>query len=106
MRSLKNSKVRVTKVDLKEWDGPKPLTLDELKELDSRDWVWLISIKQLTLTGLGYFTHLSFTKKMFSAKTVTMNNKWSNFRFDDYGRTWLAYRNKEEANGKISNSQP
>lgn len=66
----------------------KPLTIDELKALQVGDWVWVINLcknrgtyRRLTAGMLG---GLYFDKF---------------FDFEQYGRLWLAYKNKEQAEG-------
>lgn len=71
------------------------LTIEELKTLPKDDFIWLVKIKQPKLSC--YCSNLSFTPKLFNA----LGNKhvWYCLRIEDYGTKWLAYRNKEEAEG-------
>lgn len=73
----------------------KPLTVEELKALKVGDWVW-ISRSSNNKTS-GYVTDIDFTAKMFTCKSV--NRVATTARIADYGTTWLAYKNKEEAEG-------
>ncbi len=72
-----------------------PLTIDELKSLEIGDWVWVE-----TFDKHFYYKILvpSVDEMVFSYRHYTDVMKYS-----DYGKTWLAYKNKEQAecNGEI-----
>lgn len=74
------------------------LTLEQLRALPSDDWVWLVDVK----TGKGeYVTHLSFSERRFSALRIVRGGytAWRAPRIADYGKTWIAYKNKEDVSG-------
>lgn len=62
----------------------KPLTIEELKALEVGDWVWLIDLKLGVNTG-------------YEQKDEDFNEYAD---FSNYGKTWLAYKNKEQAEAK------
>lgn len=64
----------------------KPLTIEELKALEVDDWVWIVDLK--TGENTGY---------------AQIEDDWVECDWDNYGKTWLAYKNKEqeEAKGEI-----
>ena len=74
----------------------KPLTIEELRNAKKEDFIWIEKIKQPKLSG--YCNNVSFTNKMFSA--MGFKGKWNCLRIEDYGKTWLAYQNKQEAERK------
>ncbi len=71
----------------------KPLTIDELKALKVGDWVWISRLNNKRASG--YVTDINFTAKMFTCKSI--NRVSTTARIADYGKTWTAYKNKEEA---------
>lgn len=77
----------------------KPLTIEELKDIQVGDWVWISRLNNNKASG--YVTDINFTAKMFTCKSV--NRVATTARIADYGKTWLAYKNKEmaETNGEI-----
>ncbi len=69
------------------------LTIEQLKDLEVGDWVWLI-LKD----GKGYYDQII---------DMWVGDGWMLFKkavsmqfYSKYGKTWLAYKNKEEAEGK------
>ena len=87
----------------------KPLTIDELKALNVGDWVWVFR-------DLDTETPCSHYGEIESYGTVSLthsheylfvrNRGVHNLKYADYGKTWLAYKNKEiyeecKSNGEI-----
>lgn len=73
----------------------KPLTIEELEALEVFDWVWIVSP----------FTDLecSYAQKVdegLSTSLIVFRTVDSSFWISDYGTEWLAYKNKEQAEGK------
>lgn len=60
----------------------KPLTIEQLKALEVGDWVWVIQVGN-DKSG-GYMTISAINQKAYS----------------HYGKEWLAYKNKEQAETK------
>jgi hypothetical protein len=85
----------------------KPLTIDELRNLEVGDWVWIVVLdkEELTLDTQSYYRILepqaAYQKKflMFSHDNI----KRDGLDFDTYGTKWLAYKNKEQAESEITN---
>ena len=66
----------------------RPLTIDELRALKVGDWVWVE-----TFDKHFYYKILvpSVDEMVFSYRHYT-----DVMRYSDYGKTWLAYKNKEQ----------
>lgn len=72
------------------------LTIEELKALPIGEWVWLIDLEG--------------NKKVYATKLQSNNTEtrvcldyvedWHPYFYSKYGTKWLAYKNKEEAEGK------
>lgn len=81
----------------------KPLTIEELKALEVGDWVWVID-KQ---TNTSKYRQLSFmwadgellgeTRFEF---TSSRRQRGFHRHACNYGKSWLAYKNKEQAEAK------
>ncbi len=70
----------------------KPLTIEELKELEVGDWVWIVCC-----LGGNYAKKLEQSANSLKYKTHIAE---SYLNYIDYGKNWLAYKNKEQAEGK------
>lgn len=76
----------------------KPLTIKELKSLPVGDWVWVI-IQQPNLEPMkGYWQKTKYTDS-----SVFLDGRYVKelFNYSDYGTKWVAYKNKEQAEGAI-----
>lgn len=73
----------------------KPLTIEQLKALEVGDWVWLIDkvgdTKSYWSISENTNEYLLVYQECYSFGTLA---------YSDYGKTWLAYKNKEQAEGK------
>lgn len=65
----------------------KPLTIEELKALQVGDWVWVINLCK----NRGTYRRITAFP---SARGLYFDKI---FDYEDYGRLWLAYKNKEQA---------
>lgn len=74
----------------------KPLTIAQLKSLKVGDWVWLIDTK----SGNGTYAQLYCTGRDMLQFCTALFTLPPHLYFD-YGKTWLAYKNKEQAEGEI-----
>ena len=72
----------------------EPLTMDELREMPIRDWVW-IDVLHLKEAISSYYRKYDGYKK---DEIFWCGYPGLGFRFfyEDYGKTWLAYRQKPE----------
>lgn len=70
----------------------KPLTIDELKALDVGDWVWI----DYTAGGQRFYAK----KYAKSDDVLDITETPCELPYSDYGKTWLAYKNKEQAECK------
>lgn len=77
-----------------ERENPKPLTLNELLEM-RYGWVWVISNDpDLTVSGWAYVSETgAITVWEYKPDSIVGNVQ---LRWEDYGKTWLAYRHKQK----------
>ena len=75
-------------------EANKTLTLDELRQMPIRDWVW-IDVLHSKETVSSYYRKYDGYKK---DEIFWCGYPGIGFRFfyEDYGKTWLAYRQKPE----------
>lgn len=70
----------------------KPLTLEELKSLRECDWVWVEIFDEIYAihhrNKYGQIEYLDEERICFFEDEAEWN-------YSDYGKTWLAYKNKE-----------
>lgn len=74
----------------------KPLTIDELKALETGDWVY---IKRL-YADYSVGTYYELGTQVMSEKYIVVElgrYERYNFSYSDYGTKWVAYKNKEQA---------
>lgn len=73
----------------------KPLTIDELRALKAGDWVWIIDIEKQS----GYYRQVTIND---NNEKIVFYGEFTNgyCPFETYGKTWLAYKNKEQAECK------
>lgn len=75
----------------------KALTIEELKALSIGDFVWMVSL----LKGYIPTSYHEITWGVSEELFYTLSNGMRNcVIYADYGRTWLAYKNKEQAESK------
>lgn len=82
----------------------KPLTIEELKSLKVGDWVWILDFSKTVykpISDSGSYYRIDDSGKN------TDKELWCHcsaighgFNYSDYGKTWLAYKNKEQAEAK------
>lgn len=72
-----------------------PLTIDELRALKAGDWVWIIDIEKQS----GYYRQVTIND---NNEKIVFYGEFTNgyCPFETYGKTWLAYKNKEQAEAK------
>lgn len=71
----------------------KPLTIDELKSLEVGDWVWVVD-----KDDKSYYAEITaHCEDVFAIATyLTISTHF----YSDYGKMWLAFKNKEQAECK------
>lgn len=74
----------------------KPLSIEELKQLKEYDYFWLVNINDANKNI--YISNISYTKETLSG--LDFYNYSRRMKWDNYGKTWLAYKNKEQAECK------
>ena len=74
----------------------KPLTLKELKSLEVGEWVWIVNKEN----NKGYYAIITAKCKKVFAVISALTSDLPLHYFFDYGDKWLAYKNKEQAEGK------
>ena len=71
-----------------------PLTLDELREMPIRDWVWIDVLHSKEAVSSYYRKYDGYKKdEIFWCGYPGLGFR---FFYEDYGKTWLAYRQKPE----------
>ncbi len=73
----------------RERESPKPLTLEELREMDGEP-VWIRGLLGLYSSFNGYYVFAYHTERDFFLRSRYP------FPMDVYRKTWLAYRRKPE----------
>lgn len=79
----------------------KPLTIEELKALPVGDWVWMICIREEKHSD-GFYVRKegrAFNDIKFVFEHINSDDYEVDY-YADYGKTWLAYKNKEQAEAK------
>lgn len=71
----------------------KPLTIEELKSLEAGDWVWLV-YKNTDYRRYAQIQAIEGTRLYVWGRGLA---ECEMKQHSDYGKTWLAYKNKEEA---------
>lgn len=65
-----------------------PLTLEELREMDG-DAVWVVPLNDFEILPANYLVNAY-------AEQMVVDKFGAYLDFEDYGKTWLAYRRKPE----------
>lgn len=106
---------------LQEMDN-KPLTLEQLKSLEVNDWIWIAlratfpvtmdpsENKKYFPTGLKdcpYYDYCTtyVSKSGTSDKRFSTLDTYRNLSYSTYGKTWLAWKNKEAAETRLKELQ-
>lgn len=79
----------------------KPLTIEQLKALEVGEWVWLICIREGRHSD-GFYVRKegrAFNDTKFVYDHINCDDYEVDY-YSNYGKTWLAYKNKEAAEGK------
>ena len=73
------------------------LTIEQIKQLKACDWLF---IKNFATNSKAYWYTIYVNTEKLTARTLFEEH---DFLLKDYGKTWAAYRNKQEyeCNGKI-----
>ena len=72
----------------------EPLTLDELRQMPIRDWVWIDVLHSKEAVSSYYRKYDGYKKdEIFWCGYPGLGFR---FFYEDYGKTWLAYRQKPE----------
>ena len=81
----------------------KPLTIEELRNLPVGDWVWIVDEED----GVSFYARhdeeccvTMHPKTHCDEFAYTSADEFGAYDFTDYGKTWLAYRNKEQAEAR------
>lgn len=81
----------------------KPLTIEQLKALEVGDWVWVIVLKGDNVNDehSGRYYHI---QPNMGFESTELWCGWlgygTAFKYSDYGKMWLVYKNKEQAEAK------
>ena len=75
-------------------DVNKSLTIDELRQMPIRDWVWIDVLHSKEAVSSYYRKYDGYKKdEIFWCGYPGLGFR---FFYEDYGKTWLAYRQKPE----------
>lgn len=74
----------------------KPLTIEQLKSLEVGDWVWVV-VKENAYPNSAQETGYCMIGQ---SKDGIGCGYMCKVLYTDYGKTWLAYKNKEQAEGE------
>ena len=75
-------------------EANKTLTLDELRQMPIRDWVWIDVLHSKEAVSSYYRKYDGYKKdEIFWCGYPGLGFR---FFYEDYGKTWLAYRQKPE----------
>lgn len=69
----------------------KELTIKEIRKFDYGEWFWLVR------EGKGAYVKFSSNGGYYFVFNI--NTYFDSFLVEDYGTKWIAYRNKEQAEG-------
>ena len=77
----------------------EPLTLDELRKMPISDWVWIDVLHSKEAVSSYYRKYDGYKKdEIFWCGYPGIGFR---FYYEDYGKTWLAYRQKPEEDGTV-----
>jgi len=77
----------------------KPLSIEEIKQLKEDDWVWIVSL----LDWDNYYKHGQYVQvdcDEDGEDGLCFIADCKCWEYVEYGKTWLAYKNKEQADCK------
>ncbi len=72
----------------------KPLSIEDIKQLEKDDWLWVINI----YNEYGSYMRIKASNDKILSMVFDGSVRW--YHYLDYGKTWLAYKNKEQAECK------
>lgn len=82
----------------------KPLTIEQLKSLEVGDWVWIIDFEKTVykpISDSGNYYRINDSGEYADKELWCYCSAIGHgFDYSDYGKTWLAYKNKEQAEAK------
>lgn len=76
----------------------KALTIEEIKQLKEDEWVYIVDIKNKEESSYYKFNRVESCFIVFHEQDGSFCPKC--FLIDNYSKTWLAYKNKEQAECK------
>ena len=75
----------------------KPLTIEELKALPVGEWIWGIDLR---CEEFYYMLKVNKLNDEEYEESFFIAPDGDEYDFSDYGTRWIAYKNKEHAEGK------
>lgn len=69
----------------------KPLTIEELKALPVGEWIWV----DFSVRNEKFYAQIKKNNAVYA--DLNSLRLWQEFDYSDYGKTWIAYKNKEQA---------
>lgn len=78
----------------------KPLTIEELKKLEVGDWVWVVEKEGAYPTHDFRGEYCRKVPPYLDGFCYGWHGNGGYYKYEDYGKKWLAYKNKEQAEAK------
>lgn len=81
----------------------KPLSVEELKALEVGDWVWIVDFAERIQFYARHDEECEIVligESMADEWAYTTADSFGAYDYSHYGTTWLAYKNKEQAEAK------
>ncbi len=82
----------------------KALSIEEIKQLQCDNWVWVVDKDDAYRSGEEpcgeYYKVSSSINHHYLEVSSNGTNNYYKFYYEDYCKTWLAYKNKEQAECK------
>lgn len=81
----------------------KPLTIEQLKSFEVGDWVWIVTLEDYYRPNdvpYGEYHRIVGTCSHYYFEVNYGTTDFYELPYCNYGKTWLAYKNKEQAEGE------
>lgn len=74
----------------------KPLSIEEIKQLEEDDYLWIVDFEN---NNSEYYKIVCNGQIVLKLNIIGDRCSWDVY-YKDYGKTWVAYKNKEQAECK------
>lgn len=76
------------------------LTIEQLKALPIGEWVWVNDTVEQIYSYMQNRQETIYNGKRETEICLETPSHYKRYSYSDYGKTWIAYKNKEEAEGE------